>query len=360
MSSSVIGVCVVGAGRAGMIHAANFRRNVPHARLVAVVDPSGEAARRAAEELELETYYTDYRLALEDERIHAVIIVTPTIYHRDLAVAAAKAGKHVLCEKPMAMNEAECDDMIAACEAAGVKLQVAFMRRFDASFLEAKRRIDAGMIGEVVLIKSLTRGPSVPQEWMYDLAKSNGPLAEVNSHDIDTLRWLSGAEIASVYAVAGNYRCRKAAERYPDFYDNVVLTASFANGMQGLVDGAVSVQYGYDARVEVLGTEGVLFIGEQSDKSFMLAGKNRELVSPFMSSWRSLYKEAYLAEDTHFVRSILEETAPRVTGMDGKRAVQVVNAGNISIREGRPVRLEDSHPVQGAESNAGTAAVRRQ
>lgn len=325
-----------------MIHAVNFRRYVPDARLIAVVDPSEEAARRAAAELEIDTWYTDIRGALNDERIQAVVVVTPTLYHREIVVAAAKAGRHVLCEKPMAMNEAECDEMIAACDQAGVKLQLAFMRRYDSVFLEAKRCIESGAIGEVVLIKSLTRGPSVPQEWMYDLKKSNGPLAEVNSHDIDTLRWLSGSDIASVYAIGGNYRCRDAADRYPDFYDNVVLTVSFANGMQGIVDGAVSVGYGYDARVEVLGTKGVLHIGEQRGSSFVYAGEDRLLTQPFTSSWRSLYKDAYLAEDTDFVRSILEDRPPRVTGEDGKQAVKVVTAGNRSIREGTVVSVAGS------------------
>jgi len=337
--ASFIGVCVIGAGRAGMIHAANFRRSVPDARLIAVVDPSEEAAKLAAEELEIDTYYTDYRQAMEDQRIQAVIVVTPTIYHRDLVVAAAAAGKHVLCEKPMAMNEQECDDMIEACEQAGVKLQIGFMRRFDPSFIEAKRQIDAGSIGDVVLIKSLTRGPSVPQGWMYDLAKSNGPLAEVNSHDIDTLRWLSGSEIASVYAMAANYRCPQAADRYPDFYDNVVLSAALTSGVQGMIDGAVSVKYGYDARVEILGTEGVMFIGDPGRNSPVTVRADHQLIRPFTTSWRTLYKEAYLAEDMHFVESIIEDKTPNVTGYDGKKAVAIVNAGNRSIREGTVVKL---------------------
>ncbi|MDG0793910.1 Gfo/Idh/MocA family oxidoreductase [Cohnella ginsengisoli] len=339
MQQRDIGVCIIGAGRAGMIHAANFRKNVPYARLVAIVDPNEEAAVSAAKELGIDRYYTDYKQALEDAEIDAVVVVTPTIYHRDIVVASAQAGKHVLCEKPMAMNERECDEMIAACEAAGVTLQVAFMRRFDENFVEAKRAIDEGEIGEVVLVKSLTRGPSQPMPWMYDLAKSNGPLAEVNSHDIDTIRWFSGSEVSEVYAIGGNYRNRHVAADYPDFYDNVSLTARFASGAQASIDGAVAVRYGYDSRVEILGTEGVIFLGQTHEKTTIVAGPDRLLRRPFMNSWRSLFKEAYLAEDTDFIASIQEGRPPRVTGHDGKMAVRVVEAGNASIKTGVPVRL---------------------
>ncbi|MFC3803433.1 Gfo/Idh/MocA family oxidoreductase [Cohnella sp. GCM10012308] len=339
MQQREIGVCIIGAGRAGMIHAANFRKNVPLARLVAVVDPNQETAASAAKELGIDRYYTDYKQALEDAEIDAVVVVTPTIYHRDIVVASALAGKHVLCEKPMAINERECDEMIAACEAAGVTLQVAFMRRFDESFVEAKRAIDEGAIGEVVLVKSLTRGPSQPMPWMYDLAKSNGPLAEVNSHDIDTIRWFSGSEVSEVYAIGGNYRNRHVSADFPDFYDNVSLTARFANGAQASIDGAVAVRYGYDSRVEILGTEGVIFLGQTHEKTTIIAGPDRLLRRPFMNSWRSLFKEAYLAEDTDFIAAILEGRPPRVTGHDGKMAVRVVEAGNASIKTGAPVKL---------------------
>ncbi len=334
-----INVAVIGAGRAGLIHANNFRRSVPYARLVAVVDPNRTAAEQAAKELGVETWYADYRDALRNDGIDAVVVVTPTIYHRDIVVDAARAGKHVLCEKPMAMNAEECEAMIEAANDAKVNLQIAFMRRFDASFQEAKARLDSGEIGDLVLIRSLTRGPSTPQPWMYDLKKSNGPLAEVNSHDIDTLRWFAGSEFREVYAIAGNYRSPEAAVQYPDFYDNVLLTGRFENGRQGVIDGALAVQYGYDSRVEILGTEGVIFIGQLHEKTVVTARRNKEITRPFMNSWRHLYKDAYLAEDTEFILSILEQRSPQVTGYDGMMAVKVVEAGNRSIREASVVRL---------------------
>ena len=277
--------------------------------------------------------------ALNDNEVDAVIIVSPTVYHREIAVAAAKAGKHIFCEKPMAVNDKECDEMINAAREYKVKLQIAFMRRFDESFIQAKEAIANGEIGDVVLVKSLTRGPSIPQKWTYDIEKSNGPLAEVNSHDIDTLRWFTESEFKSVYAIAGNYRCPEAVAEFPDYYDNVVMSASFINGMQGSVDGAVSVKYGYDSRVEILGTKGVIFLGQTHEKTIVVCNKENGIVRPFMDSWRNLYRDAYLAEDMHFIDCILNDKLPKVTGLDGKMAVKVVKAGNLSIKEKRIVEL---------------------
>lgn len=336
---SEIGVCVIGAGRAGMIHAVNFKKNVPYARLVAMADPVEDAAKMACEELGLSRYYTDYNEALSDPEIDAVVVVTPTVYHCEIVVAAANAGKHILCEKPMAMSEQECEAMIDAAEKNNVKLQIAFMRRFNESFLQARDVVDSGEIGDVVLVKSLTRGPSIPQPWMYDIGKSNGPLAEVNSHDIDTLRWFTGSEFATVYAIGGNYRCPEAAGEFPDFYDNVVLSATFENGMQGSIDGAVSVNYGYDARVEILGTRGVIFLGQVHDRTIAVCNSKSGVVRPVMNSWRNLFKDCYLAEDIHFTECIRDDKKPRVTGLDGKMAVRVVKAGNLSIQEKRIVHL---------------------
>lgn len=332
-------IVLIGAGRAGMIHARNLRASVPHAALTAVVDPVEEAAQAACRELELERCYTDYRQALADDTVDAVVVVTPTKYHCGIVVEAARAGKHILCEKPMAMTVEECERMEEETARQGVKLQLAFMRRFDENFVKAKKVVDSGAIGDVVMVRSNTRGPSIPKPWMYDISKSNGPLAEVNSHDIDTLRWFTGSEFQSLYAVGGNYRCPDAKRDFPDFYDNVVMTATFANGMQGCIDGAQGVLYGYDARVEILGTRGCIFLGKTRENAVTVCTADMSATEEFTNSWRFLFKDAYLEEDTAFVRCLLEDSAPSVTGHDGKMAVKVVNAGNQSIREKRVITL---------------------
>jgi predicted dehydrogenase len=334
-----LGIALVGCGRAGMVHARNFAGRIRGARLVALVDPVRETAAAAAAELGVADYSTDVRDALSNPRVGAIVVASPTIHHRDIVVAAARAGRHVLCEKPMAITVRECAEMVEAAEQARVKLQIAFMRRFDASFIAGKAAVDSGRIGTTVLVKSLSRGPSAPQEWMFDLARSNGTLAEVNSHDIDTLRWFTGSEFAEVYAIAGNYRCPQALPAHPDYYDNLVLTATFANGMQGLIDGAASVSYGYDARVEVLGTRGVIHVGRQEDTSVLTCVEGEGMNRVPVKSWRHLFREAYEAEDRDFLSCVTEDRQPRVTGLDGMMAVNVVLAGNQSIRTGKPVKV---------------------
>jgi predicted dehydrogenase len=341
LSGARIGVAIFGAGRAGMIHARNFASIVPHARVAAISDPVPDMAAKACRELDLDDSlaFPHFQEALSAPGVDAVLIATPTSDHCEIAVAAAHAGKHVFCEKPMAMNVSECDAMMTAAEEAHVVLQIGFMRRFDASFVDAKQRIECGEIGDVVQVKSLTHGPTYPKPWMFDLKKSNGPLAEVNSHDIDTLHCLTGSSITEVYSVAGNYRTPEALAEFPDFYDQILMTARFANGMQGCVSGAQGVQYAYDARCEIIGTEGIICIGSLNGNSMIACGKSKELRRPSMVSWTDLFKDAYLAEDIDFIRCIREGGTPRATGHDGRAAVEVVIAGNLSIAERKPIEL---------------------
>jgi predicted dehydrogenase len=217
--------------------------------------------------------------------------------------------------------------------------------RYAGDFVAAKAALDAGRIGEPVLVKSLTRGPSVPRPWMYDIAKSNGPLAEVNSHDIDALRWFAGDDFAELYAIAGNYRCPEARAAHPDFYDTVSMNVRFARGAMGHVDGAVSVGYGYDARLEVLGTRGLLSVGSLAESSLVVCssatgpGGSAELLTPAVRSWRTLFLDAYRAEDQAFVDAIARDLEPSPSGLDGLKAVEAVVAGKLSIARGTPVRL---------------------
>lgn len=333
------GIGLIGTGRAGMIHAKNMAYHVPDARIVCVSDVNEGSARQAALQMGC-GFCTDYRELLRREDIDAVIIAVPTRYHREIAVEAAEARKHIFCEKPMAMNVGECREMIRAADKNHVILQIGFMRRFDESFCRAKEVIESGGIGEVVMVKSLTHGPSTPHEWMYDMRMSNGPLAEVNSHDIDTLRWLTGSEMKSVYAIAGNYRCSGAKERYPDFYDSVLMSVKMKNGMMGCIDGAQGVAYGYDARVDILGTEGLVTIGDLREKTTVVFTKDGKMRGDVVKSWVTLFADAYVKEDISFVECVREQKKPKADGRDGMMAVAAVEAGNESIRTGRVVELE--------------------
>jgi len=339
MATSLLGIGIIGSGRAGMIHARNFARLVPGAGVTAVTDAVPAVREAAARELGGVSAHPDFLSLLENPRVQAVVIAAPTAMHCQIAVAAARAGKHIFCEKPMAMNPVECRAMIEAADQAGVVLQVGFMRRFDANFRLARARIEAGDIGEVVLVKSCTHGPTYPKPWMFDLRQSNGPLAEVCSHDIDTVRWLSGAEITEVYALAGNYRTPDARAEFPDFYDQVLLSARLGTGAQGSITGAQGVGYAYDSRVEIIGTHGLITIGSLQAGTTVVCTRDKELRQPAVVSWTDLYRDAYLAEDIEFATAIREGRPAIVAGRDGLAAVAVVNAGNQSIAERRPVAL---------------------
>ena len=189
-----------------MIHAKSYAGLVNGAELVAVCDPDErniEAVRKIAN---VRYVYTDYREALKNDEIDAVVVVTPTRLHRDIVCAAANAGRHIFCEKPMASSPKECDEMIEACRKNNVKLQIGFMRRFDKNFKRGREIIDSGVIGPVAMIKSNTYGPSEPKEWMYDIRNNQGPIGEVNSHDLDICRWYAGSEPRRIYAVGNNFR----------------------------------------------------------------------------------------------------------------------------------------------------------
>ena len=333
----MLNIAVIGAGRIGQVHARTIASH-PGAVLALIADPFGDAAEKLAA-VHGARHTTDIDSVFTDDSIDAVIIGSPTPLHIPHLLAAAKAGKAVLCEKPMAISEDECRDMIEAAERAAVKLQIGFMRRFDAGHVHAKRLVEDGAIGEVVAVKSLTHGPSVPHPWMYDLKASNGPLAEVSSHDIDAIRWLSGSEVVDLQAFAGNYRCPDARAEFPDFYDTVMVNARFANGALGHVDGAHGVRYGYDNRVEIHGTHGRIDIGDVSADRVVVHEETGRSSRDIVASWRDLYREAYIAEDRAFAQAIAEGTPVRVSGEDGLAAVRIVCAGNASIASGAIQRL---------------------
>ena len=338
-AEKILKVCLIGCGRAGMIHARNYKNKIENARITAVADAVEEAAKAAAEELGVEKCFSDYKEILSDPEIDAVIVVAPTNLHKQIVIDCAAAGKHIFCEKPMAMTVEECDEMIAACDRHKVKLQIGFMRRFDASFREAKRRVEEGAIGELVQIHSNTRGPSKPRPWMYDIKKSNGILAEVNSHDIDAVRWMAGSDIETVYAVAGNFRNPEAEADYPDYYDSVLMSGTLKSGVHFCIDGAAYVQYGYDSKMELIGTKGKIQVGRSEKEHVHCTTVEQGTATPFVNSWMTLFIDAYLAEDISFVNAVLNDTPVEVSGVDGRMAVAAVEAGNRSITEKEIIKV---------------------
>lgn len=333
----LVHVGLIGSGRAGLIHGANIARRIERANLAAVCDASPENLAAAAAELGCPRTFADFREVCADPAIDAVVIVTPTFLHAEIACAAAAAGKHVFLEKPMAVTADECRAIEEACEAAGVKLQIGFMRRFDEGFRRAKAVLDSGQLGRVMIIKSTGRGPGGPGPWMWDLKKSNGIVAEVNSHDLDSIHWFTGAGVRHVYAEAHNFKMAEARERFPDFYDNVVATLRLDDDTIAVIDGTCPAHYGYDARVEILCEKGVLFVGSARKHGCEWIAVESGLHGEAVASWRTLFRDAYLAELESFIDAVLADRATDVTGADGRWAVEAVVAINESLRTGQPV-----------------------
>jgi myo-inositol 2-dehydrogenase/D-chiro-inositol 1-dehydrogenase/scyllo-inositol 2-dehydrogenase (NAD+) len=324
-------VLLVGAGRAGANHASHLTS------VAGVFDSDAEAARTLAERHGV-TAYASLEAGLE--AADAVVISTPTFTHCELALAALRAGRHVLCEKPMALDEAECEAMIAAAREAGVVLQIGFMRRFQPEFAEARRRIEAGDIGEPMVLKSLTRGPGLPPPWAWEIERSNGMLAEVNSHDFDSVRWLAGSDIVRVYAETANHKGAARGVDAEGFYDNAVVALRFASGAIGTIDGTCPADYGYDARMEIVGSEGLLVIGDVRGQA-LLEVRDRDVgvVAPTHRTWPDRFEAGYRAQMRAFLEAAQTGSAPAVSGEDGLAAVRAVRAANRSWQQQAPVEL---------------------
>lgn len=334
-------ICIVGAGRAGEVHGDVYFNYIPHSEIVSIFDIDIEKAKNLASKYMLnEKYVFDrYEDALSYCEFDAAIITTPTFTHCLYTEMSAKKKAHVFCEKPMAITPEDCDKMMEACSKEKVKLQLGFMRRFDAGFQKAKQIIESEEIGKLVVIKSVGRGPGLPGKWAFDIKNSNGNLAEVNSHDFDSIRWLSGSEYKKVYAVAKNSKNPDIGRLYPEFYDNAVVSITMKNGIFGLIDSVCPCEYGYDARVEVVGTRGVLFIGSINEHTTITCTREKGINSPQILSWKRRFYDAYIAEDRHFIDCIINENEPIITGNDGKHAVNIVIAANKSISLGIPIEL---------------------
>jgi predicted dehydrogenase len=342
--SDHVRVLIVGAGRAGLVHGRNFASGVPGAVLQGVADPSQEALAAARAELDCGWTDPDPLDAVTRDDVDAVVIATPTFSHAELAVTALEAGKHVLLEKPLASTMEEAHRISAAAERADGILMMAFMRRFDPGFARVAERIAAGDIGQPLLVRSTGRGPGLPPEWAWDTGRSGGLVAEVNSHDIDTIRWLSGQEPTRVFAVGRAGKRPDIAERHPGFVDVLSAILELSDGGIGQLDGACPADYGYDARVEVYGAEGTLFVGGPTKRTAVLVRADGAVTDP-VSSWRELFADGYRAEARHLVDVVRGEAEPRTSVRDGSAALATVVAANRSMATGEPVDIEQESPA---------------
>lgn len=333
---------MIGAGRVGKNHSRTLNCFVPGSEIVAIVDPVTEFLLATADEFGIPNRYSSLEEALGKCEFDAVVITTPTPTHRDLAITAANHGKHVFLEKPMALNLKECDDITHGAKSAGVHLQLGFMRRFSPEFVAAYSRIQAGEIGEIMMVKSLTNGPGLPPAWARDLATSNGMLAEVNSHDWDSVRWLMGSNYQRVFTEVANFKGKANNVDTPHFYDNAIVNIKFESGGLGSISGICPCGYGYDARVEVYGSLGIMQIGQMQGQAVVVCtNRDQGLVSPIFRTWPERFANGYIFEMQHFINCIKTDTEPSVGGFDGRWAVAGVLAATKSMLENRPITLDE-------------------
>ena len=330
---------LIGAGRMGTVFAHTLAFNVPEADFTAVADLSESTVQEVVGRYGAQAGYTNYLELLDRDDVQAVVIASPTKSHVEVVKAAAAAGKQIFCEKPLAMTLEGCDEAIQAVEAAGVRLQVGFMRRYDPPYVMAKQQIEAGVIGTPVMFKSTGRDPRCPSLEFARRESSGGLILDMGIHDFDAARWLMGSEVDRVYSEGGCLVFPQLSE--VGDIDNAVVNLKFANGAIGNVDVSRNAVYGYDIRSEVLGSEGGLLIGKMQQTAILVMtrdGVSHDTVPFFMER----FGEAYAAEIADFVRCIQEDREPKVSGLDARAATAIGVAATISLDEERPVWVHEA------------------
>ncbi|HXO93833.1 MAG TPA: Gfo/Idh/MocA family oxidoreductase [Candidatus Acidoferrum sp.] len=331
-----LAVGVLGVGEMGKRHAENIRRLVPEARLVAVADVAADRARQVAAELEIENSYGSLEALLECKDLDAVLIATPDKFHAQAIGIAARSGKDILCEKPLALNIADARAALEAVSKAQVRLQIGFMRRYDPAYAAAMKRIEGGEIGTPVIFKSVGRDKDEPPLAAYQ-SNLNGMVFYNNTiHDFDLARWLMQDEVSEVHSYT-TVAIRPEIARYGDVVAGVV-NLQYRNGAIGNVESYVQAVYGYDVRTEIVGSKGSILIGSlrQAPATFLTAlGGVQTLADHFLTR----FQDAYLAEVRDFVQNILHDRPLRVSGDDGMRALAIAVAAEKSHLQKTAVKV---------------------
>ncbi len=332
-----LNIGIIGAGRIGRLHAEHLAYRIPNARPVAVADIVGAAAQETAERLEIPTFTEHPEEVLSDPRVDAVLICSATHTHAQLIEQAAGAGKHVFCEKPIDLDLKRIQAALHAVEQAGVKLQVGFNRRFDANFARVKEAVASGEIGQPHLLRITSRDPEPPP---LDYVKvSGGIFVDMTIHDFDMARFLMESEVKEVYAT-GAVLVDPSFERVGDV-DTALVTLTFENGALGTIDNSRRAAYGYDQRVEVFGSEGMVRTENRTPDDHTLFTADGVSASKPLYFFLERYRESFVAELQAFVDAVLEDRTPPVTGYDGLVPVKIGLAARKSLAEKRPVRVDE-------------------
>ena len=334
--SKKLRIGVIGAGRIGKLHANNLASRVPNAELAAISDVYEPAAKELAEKLGVPAYYSDYHKILEDPTIDAVFICSSTDTHSPISMEAAKAGKHIFCEKPIDHDIDKIRPVLEEVKKAGVKYQVGFNRRFDRNFKHVHDVVQAGGIGDVHIVKVTSRDPEAPP--LSYVKVSGGIFVDMTIHDFDMVRYLSGSEVEEVSAFGAclvNPEIGQAGD-----VDTCIITLKFANGALGVIDNSRQAVYGYDQRIEVFGSKGCITAENETPNNTTLY--TADAVTKEKPLWFFLdrYNDAFIAEECDFVDSCLNDKDTVVGAFDGLQPVLIAIAAKESCEKGGvPVKV---------------------
>lgn len=338
-----VNIAIIGAGRMGWLHAGNYANTINNSKVVAVVDQNKALAQKMGNEFGIEVY-TDIEDILKLSALDAICISTPIGTHKEISLRALAAKKHVFCEKPLVLTLSDAIEIVEAVESSGCCYQIGFMSRFDDSFEAAKKKIYQGVVGTPVFIRSTGRDPGLPPVpgWGAN-PKACGDISfELCSHDYDRMRWLMDDEVKKVYAQAGILSSKDVAAKCGGkmINDTLVVNMEFTKGALGSVDGLLNIKYGYDARVEIVGDEGVIAIGDMGHINVVYGNRDKYISVPTAPSFIDRFRYAYIKEAQHFIDCIIAGKKPRVGAKDGLEAVKIASAVNQSIESGQSVILD--------------------
>ena len=337
MSRRPLRLGLIGAGRIGRVHAENVAFGLPEAKIVSITDVNRDAAVALASRCGIPAVAASSEDILADTGLDAVLICSSTGTHAKLIVDAAGAGKHIFCEKPIALELSKIDAALDAVAQAGVKLQIGFNRRFDSNFARVHRAVETGEIGVVRLMHIISRDPAPPP--LPYIETSGGIFLDMTVHDFDMARFLIGDEVEEIF-VSGGVMVDPAIGAAGDL-DTAVILLRFRNGVIGTIDNCRQAAYGYDQRVEVFGSLGKIST-ENRYPNQAVVSTSREVRSDLpLNFFLERYQESFAAELRSFVDAVINDTPTPVTGEDGRIPVVMGLAARKSYEERRPVRVQE-------------------
>jgi myo-inositol 2-dehydrogenase / D-chiro-inositol 1-dehydrogenase len=335
-SGRPLGIGVIGTGRIGSTHARLLAAEVPGARVAAVHDTRPEAAQALGDELGVPTLPSAAEL-LRAPDVDAVAICSSTDTHAALLLAAAEAGKPVFCEKPVSLDMAEMDRALRAVEAAGVPFQVGFNRRFDPAHASVRAAVTEGVVGEPHLVRITSRDPD-PPPLAYVLV-SGGIFLDMTIHDFDMARFVTGSEVVEVFA-RGALRHEPSYAEAHDI-ETAVVTLTHESGCLTVIDNSRRAPYGYDQRVEVLGSRGLAASENPVSHSGLVRTAEGTRTAVPRAFFLERYRESYVRQWTAFARAVAAGEPPPVSTRDARAPLVIGLAAQRSHDEGRPVRVEE-------------------